>query len=160
MMDRFLAKLAVSLLLVFSISMALIPANVNAEVKIGFNAPLTGFAASDGKSALEGAKLAVAQANAKGGINGEKIELIFYDDQAAPKEAVPVATKLVEKDKVIGAVSGSYSGSTRAAAPIFQAAKIPYVVAYAIHPDITLSGDYMFRTATMGEVQGRGQTGQ
>jgi branched-chain amino acid transport system substrate-binding protein len=127
----------------------------SADIKIGFNVPLTGFAAADGKSALEGAKLAVAQANAKGGVAGQKVELVIYDDQASPKEAVPVATRLVEKDKVLGAVSGSYSGSTRAAAGIFQQARVPYVVAYAIHPDITLTGDYMFRTAAMGEVQGR-----
>ena len=126
-----------------------------AEVKIGINVPLTGFAAADGKSALDGAKLAVADANAKGGINGEKIELVIYDDQASPKEATPAATKLIEKDKVVVGVSGSYSASTRAAAPLFQAAKVPYVVAYSIHPDVTLAGDYMFRTATMGEVQGR-----
>ncbi|MBC7500406.1 MAG: ABC transporter substrate-binding protein [Herminiimonas sp.] len=126
-----------------------------ADIKIGFNVPLTGFAAADGKSALEGAKLAIAQANAKGGVAGQKLELVVYDDQASAKEAVPVATKLVEKDKVIGAVSGSYSGSTRAAAGIFQQGKVPYVVAYAIHPDITLTGDYMFRVSAMGEVQGR-----
>lgn len=126
-----------------------------AQVKIGINVPLTGFAAADGKSALEGAKLAVADANAKGGIKGEKIELVIYDDQASPKEAAPAATKLIEKDKVVAGVSGSYSASTRAAAPLFQAAKVPYVVAYSIHPDVTLAGDYVFRTATMGEVQGR-----
>lgn len=126
-----------------------------AQVKIGINVPLTGFAAADGKSALDGAKLAVADANAKGGINGEKIELVIYDDQASPKEAAPAATKLIEKDKVVAGVSGSYSASTRAAAPLFQAAKVPYVVAYSIHPDVTLAGDYVFRTATMGEVQGR-----
>jgi len=126
-----------------------------AEIKIGFEAPLTGFAAADGKSALEGAKLAIAEANAAGGLNGEKFELVTYDDQASAKEAVPVATKLVEKDKVVGAVSGSYSGSTRAAAAIFQEGKIPYVVAYAIHPDITRAGDFMFRVSAMGEVQGR-----
>ena len=125
------------------------------QVKIGINVPLTGFAAADGKSALDGAKLAVADANAKGGINGEKIELVIYDDQASPKEAAPAATKLIEKDKVVAGVSGSYSASTRAAAPLFQAAKVPYVVAYSIHPDVTLTGDYVFRTATMGEVQGR-----
>ena len=126
-----------------------------ADVKIGLNVPLTGFAAADGKSALEGAKLAVAQANAAGGINGEKIDLVIYDDQASPKEAAPIATKLIEKDKVVVAVSGSYSAPTRAAAPIFQAAKVPYVVAYSIHPDVTTTGDYMFRASTMGEVQGR-----
>ncbi len=127
-----------------------------AQIKIGFNVPSTGFAAADGKSALEGAKLAVAQANAAGGVAGQKLELVVYDDQASPKEAVPVATKLVEKDKVVVGVSGSYSGSTRAAASIFQRAQVPYVVAYAIHPDITLAGDYMFRVSAMGEVQGRG----
>ena len=126
-----------------------------AQIKIGFNVPLTGFAAADGKSALDGAKLAVSQANEKGGIDGKKIELVIYDDQASPKEAVPVVTKMIEKDGVIVAVSGSYSGSTRAAASIFQNAKVPYVVAYAIHPDITLTGDYMFRVSAMGEVQGR-----
>jgi branched-chain amino acid transport system substrate-binding protein len=127
-----------------------------ADIKVGITVPLTGFAAADGQSALNGAKLAVAQANAAGGINGEKIDLVVYDDQASAKEAVPVATKLIEKDKVVGAVSGSYSGSTRAAAGIFQAGKVPYVVAYAIHPDITRAGEYVFRVSAMGEVQGRG----
>lgn len=128
----------------------------HADIKIGLMVPLTGFAAADGKSALEGAKLAVAQANAKGGVKGEKLDLVIYDDQASPKEAVPTATKLIEKDKVVGAVSGSYSGSTRAAAGVFQAARVPYVAAYAIHPDITRAGDFMFRVSAMGEVQGRG----
>lgn len=126
-----------------------------AQTKIGFNVPLTGFAAADGASALNGAKLAVTQANANGGIGGKPIELVVYDDQASPKEAVPAVTKMIEKDGVVVGVSGSYSGSTRAAASIFQTAKIPYVTAYAIHPDITLTGDYMFRVSAMGEVQGR-----
>lgn len=124
-------------------------------VKIGFNAPLTGFAAADGQSARIGAELAVEQANAAGGIDGRTVELIVYDDQAAPKEAVPVATKLIEQDGVKVAVSGSYSGPTRAAAGIFQSAGIPYISAYAVHPDITRSGDFVFRTSFVGEVQGR-----
>ena len=49
------------------------------SVKIGFNVPLTGFAAADGKSALNGAKLAVKQANQAGGMNGKMIELVVYD---------------------------------------------------------------------------------
>lgn len=124
-------------------------------VKIGFNAPLTGFAAADGNSALQGAELAVEQTNAAGGIGGKQIELVVYDDQASPKEAVPIANKLIEQDQVTMAVSGSYSGSTRAAAGVFQAAGVPYISAYAIHPDITRAGDYVFRTSFVGEVQGR-----
>jgi branched-chain amino acid transport system substrate-binding protein len=143
-------------LIVTAVALALPAGAAWADVKVGFNVPLTGFAAADGKSALEGAKLAIEQANAKGGVAGQKLELVVYDDQASPKEAVPVVTKLVEKDGVVAAVSGSYSGSTRAAAAIFQRAQVPYVVSYAIHPDITLAGDYMFRVSAMGEVQGRG----
>ena len=89
---------------------AMVACGAIADIKIGINVPLTGFAAADGKSALDGAKLAVAQANAKGGIKGEKVELVIYDDQASPKEVVPLATKLIEKDKVVGVVGGSYSG--------------------------------------------------
>ena len=125
------------------------------NIKIGFNVPLTGFAAADGKSALNGAELAVAQANEAGGIDGKKIELVVYDDQASPKESVPIAQKLIQKDKVVIGVSGSYSGSTRAAAGVFQENKTPYISAYAVHPGITKAGDYVFRTSFVGEVQGR-----
>lgn len=124
-------------------------------VKIGFHAPQTGFAAADGTSALNGAELAVEQANAEGGIDGKQIELVVYDDQAEPKQAVPIATKLIEQDGVKVAVSGSYSAPTRAAAGVFQEARIPYLSAYAVHPDITRAGDYVFRTSFVGEVQGR-----
>jgi branched-chain amino acid transport system substrate-binding protein len=125
------------------------------SIKIGFNAPLTGFAASDGKSALNGAELAVEQVNAAGGINGDQLKLVVYDDQASPKESVPIAQKLIEKDGVVAAVSGSYSGATRAAAGIFQESGVPYISAFAIHPDITRAGNYVFRTSFVGEVQGR-----
>ena len=125
------------------------------SIKIGFNAPLTGFAASDGKSALNGAELAVKHVNAAGGINGDPLELVVYDDQASPKESVPIAQKLIEKDGVVAAVSGSYSGATRAAAGIFQESGVPYISAFAIHPDITRAGNYVFRTSFVGEVQGR-----
>jgi branched-chain amino acid transport system substrate-binding protein len=131
-------------------------AAVSAEtVKIGFNAPLTGFAAADGNSAKLGAELAVEQANAAGGIDGSQIELVIYDDQASPKSAVPIANKLIEKDEVPVAISGSYSGATRAASGVFQEAGVPYIAAYAVHPDITRAGDFVFRTSFVGEVQGR-----
>ncbi|WP_419901370.1 ABC transporter substrate-binding protein [Kiloniella sp.] len=124
-------------------------------VKIGMNVPLTGFAAADGKSALIGAELAVEQANAEGGINGSQIELVRYDDQASPKHSVPIANKLIGQDEVSVAISGSYSGATRAAAGIFQSEGVPYISAFAVHPDITKSGDFVFRTSFVGEVQGR-----
>ena len=124
-------------------------------IKIGFNVPLTGFAAADGQSALHGAELAVEQVNANGGVNGDALELVVYDDQASPKESAPLAIKMITQDEVVAGVSGSYSGSTRAAATIFAENNVPYISAYAIHPDITRAGEYVFRTPFMGEVQGR-----
>jgi branched-chain amino acid transport system substrate-binding protein len=124
-------------------------------IRIGFNVPLTGFAAADGNSALTGAQLAVEQVNGAGGINGDMLELVVYDDQASPKESAPLAVKLTTQDEVIAGISGSYSGATRAAATIYQEEGVPYISAYAVHPDITRAGDYVFRTSFMGEVQGR-----
>jgi len=138
------------------IGFSLLTASAQADsIKIGFNVPLTGFAAADGLSAKTGAELAVEQINAAGGINGDMLELVVYDDQASPKEAVPIAQRLIEKDQVVAGVSGSYSGATRAAAGVFQESGVPYISAYAIHPDITRAGNYVFRTSFVGEVQGR-----
>lgn len=147
-----------SRLTVAALSMALAAASsapaLAQNIRIGFHAPLTGFAASDGKSALQGAELAVEQINAAGGVNGRKLELVVQDDQAKPDQAVPLANKYIgEGLKIV--VSGSYSGPTRAAAGVFHQAKIPYISAYAIHPDITRAGNFVFRTSFMGEVQGR-----
>ena len=138
------------------LAMGAVSASASADtIKIGINVPLTGFAAADGQSALHGAELAVEHVNSAGGINGDMIELVVYDDQASPKESPPLAVKMITKDEVVAGISGSYSGATRAAATIFAESKVPYISAYAIHPDITRAGDYVFRTSFMGEVQGR-----
>jgi len=125
------------------------------SIKVGFNVPLTGFAAADGKSALIGAELAVEQVNRAWRYSGNTLELVVYDDQASPKESAPLAAKLITQDGVVAGISGSYSGATRAAATIYQENSTPYISAYAVHPDITRSGEYVFRTSFMGEVQGR-----
>ncbi|MBC7332138.1 MAG: ABC transporter substrate-binding protein [Synergistetes bacterium] len=123
-------------------------------IKIGFFAPLTGPAAADGASALNSAKLAIEYINEQGGVLGKKLELVVYDDGLKPSEAVAIARKLIEKDKVVAVASGSYSGPTRAAAPVFQEAKVPMVAAYAVHPDITRAGEYVFRNGFLGEIEG------
>jgi len=123
-------------------------------IKIGFFAPESGPEAADGTSAYNAARLAVEQINAAGGINGAKLELVNYDDQLDTKQAVSIAQKLTTRDGVVAVVSGSYSGPTRAAAPIFQQAKIPMISAYAVHPSIPRTGDYIFQQSFSGEVEG------
>ncbi|HIC92995.1 MAG TPA: ABC transporter substrate-binding protein, partial [Anaerolineae bacterium] len=110
---------------------------------------------ADGTSALHAAQLAVKFINEAGGVRGKKLELVHYDDAAKPDQAVSVAHKLIERDKVIAGISGSYSGATRAAAGVFQEAGIPMLSAYAVHPDITKTGDKIFRVGVLGIVEGR-----
>jgi branched-chain amino acid transport system substrate-binding protein len=138
-----------------TISLAATAPPAFAQVKLGFQAPLTGAAATDGVSAKIAAEMASEKINADGGVLGQKIELITYDDQAKTEEAVFTANKLVGQDGVKFAVSGSYSASGRAAAPIFQKAGVPFISAYGVHPDITRSGNYVFRGVHLGPPQGR-----
>jgi branched-chain amino acid transport system substrate-binding protein len=86
-------------------------------VKIGLLAPLTGFAAADGLSVKNSVDLAVEKVNKEGGLLGKKVELVTYDDRADAKDAVALAQKLIQQDKVVGLVAGSYSMPTRAVAP-------------------------------------------
>jgi len=146
------AAVRIGAALAFSVAVA---TTATAQIKIGFQAPLTGPAATDGVSAKVAAELAVQDINAKGGVLGQKIELVIYDDQAKTDEAVFTANKLVGQDGVKFAVSGSYSASGRAAAPVFQKAGVPFISAYGVHPDITRSGNYVFRTVRLGQPQGR-----
>ncbi|HTX54210.1 MAG TPA: ABC transporter substrate-binding protein [Candidatus Baltobacteraceae bacterium] len=130
------------------------PTLAQETIKIGFFAPITGPVAADGASAKQAVELAVKEVNAAGGIMGKKIELIVYDDRLNPQEAVAIANKLIEKDQVAGVVSGSYSGPTRVTAPIFAKAGMPMVAGYAVHPDVTKSGESNFRNGFLGEVEG------
>jgi branched-chain amino acid transport system substrate-binding protein len=134
--------------------MAAAASPASAQIKLGFQAPLTGPAATDGKSAKIAADMAVEKINTAG-VLGQKIELITYDDQAKTEEAVFTANKLVGQDGVKFAVSGSYSASGRAAASIFQQASVPFISAYGVHPDITRAGNYVFRGVHLGPPQGR-----
>ncbi len=146
-MGKLLALTAVVLL-------AAAPALAQETIKIGFFAPITGPAAADGASAQHAVELGLKEVNGAGGITGKKVELIVYDDRFSPQEAVAIANKLIEKDQVVGVVSGSYSGPTRVTAPIFAKAGVPMVAGYAVHPDVTKAGESNFRNGFLGQVEG------
>jgi len=123
-------------------------------IKLGLFVPLTGFAAADGASALNGAQIAVDLINQNGGINGKKVELVYYDDSAKADQASTIARKLIEQDKVVMGISGTYSTATRAAAQIFQSSGVPMISSYAIHPSIIETGDLIFRVGMGAPVEG------
>ncbi len=79
-------------------------------IRIGMHDPLTGTYAAEGDSEVRGAKLALAEVNAAGGILGRQVELIVEDDNANAGLAAQKAHKLLEKDQcdmLMGAVSSA-----------------------------------------------------
>src|SRR2546423_1072007 len=69
-------------------------------LKVGLLASLTGPISFIGDPTHRGAKLAIEQANAAGGINGRKIELVAYDTEGNPDKALTFMKKLITDDKV------------------------------------------------------------
>ena len=71
------------------------------EIRIGLDNPLTGTYAALGKNELIGARLALEQINAKGGILGRKVELLVEDSTSGDAgTAVQKARKLIDRDQV------------------------------------------------------------
>ncbi|HHY94602.1 MAG TPA: ABC transporter substrate-binding protein [Firmicutes bacterium] len=115
---------------------------------------LTGPCAQDGEAIKNGATLAAEHINAKGGVKGKKIELVFEDDRSDPKEAANVANKLVN-DKKILAVIGHYNSScTLAGAPIYNKAGLVEISCGSTSPAVSNAGPYTFRVIVTDAFQG------
>jgi len=69
-------------------------------IKVGFSMALTGGVAPIGKQVLVALQIWRDDVNAKGGLLGRPIELVFYDDQSNPANVPPIYTKLIDVDKV------------------------------------------------------------
>ena len=70
------------------------------EILLGEVQPMSGPASLIGKAGAAGSKLAIAEINAKGGINGRKLRAIYEDDGYVPARSVSAVTKLIDSDKV------------------------------------------------------------
>src|SRR5512143_2062948 len=87
-------------------------------IKIGFGMSLTGPLSPNGKQAMLGMKIWEEETNAKGGLLGRPVKLIYYDDQSNPSQVPGIYTKLLDVDKVDFIVSGYASTQVAAAMPI------------------------------------------
>lgn len=93
-------------------------------VYFGVSSATTGQYAQYGEQFKEGFDLALAEVNAKGGINGHKVALKYQDSQSDPKQSVTVAQKFVS-DKDVILVFGDYSSAASIpASPIYTAGKL------------------------------------
>jgi branched-chain amino acid transport system substrate-binding protein len=69
-------------------------------IKVGFSMALTGTVAPNGKQVLLALEIWRDDVNAKGGLLGRPIELVYYDDQSNPANVSGIYTKLISVDKV------------------------------------------------------------
>ncbi|MGL4285184.1 MAG: ABC transporter substrate-binding protein [Phreatobacter sp.] len=98
-----------------------------AQIKIGAVLSATGPASFLGDPSKRTLEMYVERINAAGGVNGQRLQLITYDDGGDANQARTFATRLVEDDKVVAMVGGSTTGTTMAMIPIFEEARIPFI---------------------------------
>lgn len=98
-----------------------------AEVKIGIIVPVTGQEANAGQDMENAVKLAVAKANAAGGVLGEQITTVTADDACDPTQGAIAASKLVSSE-VTAIVGGYCSGAVLPTLKIYGDAKMPFVI--------------------------------
>jgi branched-chain amino acid transport system substrate-binding protein len=120
-------------------------------LKFGLALPMSGGQATYGKDQITGAQWAVADINAKGGIDGAKLEMVTLDTQADPQVAINAVNRLISVDKVPVFVTG-FSSVVKAVAPIANEAKVVELSVAATAADISKQGDYVYTTSPLADV--------
>lgn len=96
-------------------------------IKVGALFAVTGPAFFLGEPEKNTAKMMVDDINAKGGLNGRKLELIVYDTAGDTTKAVQLATKLIKNDKVVAIIGPSTTGESMAVIPVVEKENIPLI---------------------------------
>lgn len=142
-----------------SLTAALAPGAPRAEMTIAVAAPLTGPQAAEGAAIKAAAEWAVAEINVGGGIDGEKLELTFADDQCLQGRALDAASQLAagHRGRRPALVVGHpCAASAIAAARIYADAGLLFIATAPRHPDLTAkrAGKTIFRLAGRDDIQG------
>jgi branched-chain amino acid transport system substrate-binding protein len=123
-----------ALLLATGFAMAPLPAAAQSgePIKIGFSMALTGPLAANGKQALLGAQIWEEETNAKGGLLGRPVKLIYYDDQSSPSTVPGIYAKLLDVDKVDLVVSGYATNMVAPAMPVIIRKNKTFISLFAL----------------------------
>ncbi len=115
-------------------------------IKIGVNEPLTGAFAASGTYIIDGAKIAAAEINAKGGVLGKRIDLVIEDNKSNPTDAASVAEELIDRYHVPVMMGAWGSSLTLAVMPKLMQYHVPMLVETSSSTKITRQGNpYIFR---------------
>ncbi len=144
-----IARRAAALLAAATLTAA--PALAADPIKIGFSMAQSGPLAGSGKSALLAMKIWAEDENAKGGLLGRQVQLVYYDDQSNPANVPPIYTKLIDVDKVDLIVSGYATPIIAAALPIAMQHDMVLMGLFGLANNAKLKYDKYFGVAPVGE---------
>lgn len=99
----------------------------HAQIIIGQTAGFSGQVAAGVKETTDGAKLYLDMVNSKGGVNGQKIELVSLDDKFDPKLAAENAKKLIEENNVLALFLNRGTPHTEAIIPLLDKHGVPLI---------------------------------
>jgi branched-chain amino acid transport system substrate-binding protein len=109
-------------------------------IKIGFSMAQTGPLGPNGQQALLGMKIWEEETNAKGGLLGRPVKLVYYDDQSNPSTVPGIYTKLLDVDKVDLVVGGYATNMVAPAMPVVIQKKKTFISLFAL--DVNASFKY------------------
>jgi len=141
------------LLLLLPFSLQTTVSSVN-TVKVGVFLSLSGSTAAYGTSSLNAIKLATEEINSNGGVRGKQIDLVIEDDHSNTQEVPAIVTKLIKEDKVEALIAEPVSTRALIAAPIAQQNQIVMISSASVKPELTMTGDYIFRACFISSTEG------
>jgi branched-chain amino acid transport system substrate-binding protein len=119
-------------------------------IKIGFGMALTGGLAGNGTAALLAIQLWTEETNAKGGLLGRPIKLIYYDDQTNPSMVPGIYTKLIDVDKVDLVIAGYGTNVEAPAMPVVISRGMMYMGLFGLEVNRQFNYDRFFQIQPMG----------
>lgn len=126
-------------------------AQAKEPLRFGVTMPMTGSQSTQGVDLLTSIQWAVADINAKGGVDGHPLEMIALDSQGEPQLGIAAVNRLVHVEKVPVFII-AWSGVVKAVAPIANREKVLELSVGASSPDIAKLGDYVYTTYPLSDV--------
>ena len=111
---------------------------------IGCSASLTGPLAGFGQDIKQGAEAALAQINARGGINGRTVQLTLVDDGYVPQRTIDNVKQMISQNNVFALLSCVGTPNNTAILPMIEEAGIPYVAPFTGASSLRKAGRNVF----------------
>jgi branched-chain amino acid transport system substrate-binding protein len=128
------------------IALSVAPAMAAGTIKVGAILSVTGPASFLGAPEAKTLEMLVSDINAKGGVNGTKIELIVKDSGGSPEKAVSLAKQLIDEEKVFAILGPSTSGETMAIKNLAEESKTILLSCAAAEAIVNPVAKYVFKT--------------